>query len=106
MVESIGDLRIKIMRELIKCSYCGFCEWVCPVLSAMKRRDYGPRGRVNAMLFHLRDGLMGESLKESIYTCLGCGSCSTQCIAGIKPEELIRSFKHYMYLSSTGKSVT
>ncbi|MCS7126198.1 MAG: (Fe-S)-binding protein [Aigarchaeota archaeon] len=84
------------MRELLKCSFCGFCEWVCPTLKAEESRLYGPRGRVNIIIFAIKDGVWTDLGLRSIFNCLVCGACNTQCPAGIKISEYIRSFRYYL----------
>ncbi len=94
-----NEMKDQIMKELSRCSYCGLCEWVCPVLRVQLKRNYGPRGRLSTMIFALRDGLWTEAGESGVFTCLLCGACSTQCPAGIKLEEVIRLFRYYLTLT-------
>ncbi len=96
-LEKLSSIRKKILGELLKCSYCGLCEWVCPTLQANTyNREYGPRGRVNIIIFTLREGIWETSILDSVYSCLLCGACTTQCPAGIDIAENIRLFRYYV----------
>ncbi len=95
-MDNYDEIRLQILRELSKCSFCGLCEWVCPVLRIQIKRNYGPRGRVNSILFQLREGLWTKAGEEGIFTCLLCGACSTQCPAGVDIENSVRLFRYYL----------
>ena len=94
---NFNEIKKALLTNLLKCSYCGFCEWVCPILKVKNNlRLYGPRGRVNAIIYALKKGTWSELGIDSIYTCLLCGSCTTQCPAGIGIERYIRAFRYYL----------
>ncbi len=95
-------LRREMLREVLKCSYCGYCEWVCPTLKVINMRLHGPRGRVNSIIMALRENVINEDFIEGVYTCLLCGACITECPAGINIPENIRRFRYY--INTTGKS--
>ncbi|MGY0287456.1 MAG: 4Fe-4S dicluster domain-containing protein [Candidatus Methanodesulfokora washburnensis] len=90
------ELRKEILRDVSKCSFCGFCEWVCPTLKVMNDRVYGARGRINTIMILLRDGERSRKGIDGIFSCLLCGACSTQCPAGIDIREDIRKFRSYI----------
>lgn len=81
LVEQLGD-------ETEKCISCGFCESVCPTLSAS---DYvstkGARGRVllaRAVYNDLRENGRTElRIADSFYSCLDCYACVHVCPAGV-----------------------
>jgi glycolate oxidase iron-sulfur subunit len=85
-----------IWDEVRRCSSCGFCEWVCPTLEEQKLRYYGPRGRINIILFLLRDAIWTRKGLESIFSCLVCDICTTQCPAGIHIAEVIKKSRYYI----------
>jgi len=94
-------LRTKILEEIARCAYCGFCEWVCPTLNICDvRRNYGPRGRVNAIFLALKDGLWTSETLKGIYSCLLCGTCSTQCPASIDIPKVVRMFRNYLTITT------
>ena len=99
MSEELRRLRSRILSESMKCSYCGFCEWVCPTLEYSDRlRLYGPRGRIGAINIYLLHGLWSREGYKGIYTCLLCDACSTQCPSSIRISDVIRMFRRYLLL--------
>ena len=95
--KSIDDIKLLLLKDILKCSYCGFCEWVCPTLNIKEaKRIHSPRGRVNTIIFALRENLWTKAGLEGIYSCLLCQACSIQCPAGIDIERDIRLFRHYI----------
>jgi len=90
------SIKREIWNEVRRCSSCGFCEWGCPTLQEQKLRHYGPRGRINVILFSLRDNIWTKKGLESIFSCLVCDACTTQCPAGIHIAEVIKKFRHYI----------
>ncbi len=93
-------MRWKIFVEISRCSFCGFCEHACPTLNYGDfRRQYGPRGRIQAILFALRENLISPETIRGVYTCLECNACSLHCPAKINIAEIIRKFR---YLVSSG----
>ena len=96
-INNPNEIKKSLLIDLLKCSFCGFCEWVCPVLKIKNNfRLYGPRGRVNAIICALREGVWSDLGVDSIFSCLLCGSCTTQCPAGINIEKCIRMFRNYL----------
>ena len=90
-------IRREILGDLLKCSFCGLCEWVCPTQKANgNRREYGPRGRVNTIVFILRNEGWDIAMLNSLYSCLLCKACTTQCPAGINIPESVRLFRYYI----------
>jgi len=84
----------EIYREVFRCAFCGFCEYACPTKRyANVKRQYGPRGRIQIILFALRDGLITEEGVKGIFTCLECNACSLHCPAKINIAEAIRTFR-------------
>jgi len=93
-MDRLEDIKRNILRDVLKCSYCAMCEWVCPTIDVeSNNRIYGPRGRINLIITYLREGMYSETLIESIYTCLLCMACTYQCPAGIDIAEDIRRFR-------------
>jgi len=91
---SKDDTWERIYRELAKCAYCGFCEYACPTIKYGDfRRQYGPRGRVNAILFAMRQGIITIESIHSIFTCLECGACTLHCPAKIDVAKAVRYFR-------------
>lgn len=87
------DLREKILAEVSRCSFCGFCEMSCPTKFLIKR-NYTPRGRINTISLVLRNNLTSVESVKGLFSCLGCGACTNYCPAGINIPEVIRSFRY------------
>jgi len=90
---SIASIKDAILSGLIKCSYCGLCEWVCPTLTVYRHRMYGPRGRVEIIIRSIVNDYLDRDVEESIYTCLLCKACTLQCPAGIDIQYYIREYR-------------
>ena len=94
---SLGELRLRILGDALKCSFCGLCEWICPTnVTSRNNIIYGPRGRINIIIIGLREGYITDTTLESIYTCLVCMACNTQCPAGIDIAGDVRLFRYYL----------
>ncbi|MDI9646791.1 MAG: (Fe-S)-binding protein [Archaeoglobales archaeon] len=88
---------VDLLKNISKCSFCGFCEISCPT-RFLAKRNYTPRGRINSIIVFVDLEAKGESLKseemlKGIFTCLGCGACKIHCPAGVDIPEAVRSFK-------------
>jgi len=97
------ELRREILSDVLKCSFCGFCEWVCPTLKVRKDRAYGPRGRVNTIIILLKDGMRSRKGINGIFSCALCRACNAQCPAGIDIKENIRKFRSYILMMRLDK---
>ncbi|MDP8003741.1 MAG: 4Fe-4S dicluster domain-containing protein [Caldisphaera sp.] len=84
---------IKILEDVEKCAYCGFCEVVCPTLPLGPHRGYGPRGRVNIIKEALSNKILTDEMLSSIYSCLMCNSCYIVCPARINVGLDVRETK-------------
>ncbi|MEM3832672.1 MAG: (Fe-S)-binding protein [Thermoprotei archaeon] len=70
-----------------RCSWCGFCESICPTFLLTRDKALGPRGRVWLFIALMTDQLSfndptGNTIK-SIYNCLTCKACTNACPARI-----------------------
>jgi len=84
------------------CGFCGFCEAVCPTYNIVRRRHYGPRGRVAAAEYIVAGGNMTPTILASIYTCLLCHACFYECPIGIDVAELVRTARSVASLALRG----
>ncbi len=80
--ENLNDL-------LIKCSYCGYCEYVCPIYFITKRRVYSPRWRVKTYIELLNGVSIDKQSTLSLYLCLRCSRCIKECPAEIDIPNLV-----------------
>ncbi len=72
-----------------KCSYCGFCEYVCPTYLETGDRSLGPRGRVWAAREVLIKGVLTKTVEVSLYTCLLCRACEPECPSSVPIVDVI-----------------
>lgn len=93
----------RLRAEVAKCSFCGFCEHVCPTLPFGLHRGYGPRGRVRMIYHMLFDGLVTEETLSSIFSCLTCAACTTQCPARVDVAGVVRAAKALYLAKESGK---
>ncbi len=97
VLEMQGDLQqtLKnlIEREVSKCSFCGFCEYICPTYQVSKDRIYSPRGRINLIKNYILSGWFNDTVEKSIYTCLLCRACEPECPSNISIVDVILMFR-------------
>lgn len=66
-----------------RCSWCGFCESVCPTFLLTRDKALGPRGRVWLFIALMTNQLNPNDLTEntikSTYSCLTCKACINIC---------------------------
>ncbi len=76
--------------EVAKCSRCGFCLPSCPIYLVLKTESASPRGR-NALTRAVIEGKLGwsEDVEKTIFSCLGCGACTTACFPAVKTRDVV-----------------
>ncbi len=66
-----------------RCSWCGFCESVCPTFLLTRDKALGPRGRVWLFIALMTGQINFDNLTkhtiESTYSCLTCKACINVC---------------------------
>jgi glycolate oxidase iron-sulfur subunit len=66
-----------------RCSWCGFCESVCPTFLLTRDKALGPRGRVwifiGLMTNKLSSNDTSQSTVKATYSCLTCKACINVC---------------------------
>ncbi|MBW1735254.1 MAG: (Fe-S)-binding protein [Deltaproteobacteria bacterium] len=87
----------KFRDQILRCSSCGFCRAVCPVLGLTKRPALNARGK----MLILQEVMAGNAdlnheLVETLFQCTTCGSCSAQCPSGVDPPEIIKEVRKDM----------
>ena len=87
---NIVQLKKLSYDEVAKCNKCGFCLPSCPTYIAAGREAYSPRGRNAITRFAIEGKLpLSGDTERSIFTCLGCGACTTVCLSSVKTKDLI-----------------
>jgi len=90
--------------EIARCNHCGFCQTSCPIFRATGHEAGVARGRI-ALLRALIEGRIEwtPELKEPLFACLGCGSCTANCFPGVDTTELILAARAE-YLEKVGRN--
>ena len=87
---NIVQLKKLSYDEVARCNKCGFCLPSCPTYLVMKSEAYSPRGRNAITRFAIENKLdLSEDTERSIFTCLGCGACTTVCLSSVQTKDLI-----------------
>ncbi len=88
---------------IAQCNKCGFCHVACPIFRATGHEAGVARGRL-ALLRGLIEGRVkwNEELEDALFTCLGCGACTTNCFGSVPTADLIFNAREE-YLGKVGK---
>jgi len=108
-----GDIRpfntIKISRNLINqpnkllelnCIRCGFCSVACPSKIYYKTEAHSPRGRLSILNGLVYGDLTFENkelLNEVFHSCTLCGTCLTNCPAGVPTYEIFEKAREILH---------
>ena len=81
-------------KEMMTCTYCGFCKSVCPVFDVSNWEGVGPRGKV-MLAYGLREKEIpaDESVLERIYQCTTCKNCERRCPSDIKVVDIVENIR-------------
>lgn len=81
-------------KEMMTCTYCGFCKGVCPVFDISSWEGVGPRGKV-ILAYGLREREIpaDESVLERLYQCTTCMNCERRCPSDIKVVEIVENIR-------------
>jgi heterodisulfide reductase subunit D len=87
---NITKLRNLSYDKVANCTRCGFCLPACPVYLAEGKESSSSRGR-NAITRAVIEGRLEWSpdIERSIFTCLGCGACTANCMPKVETKELV-----------------
>jgi heterodisulfide reductase subunit D len=87
---NITQLRKLSYDEVVKCNRCGFCLPNCPIYRVSRVESASPRGR-NAITRAVIEERLAWSpeIEKSIFTCLGCGACTSACFPSLKTKEVV-----------------
>ncbi len=88
---------------IAKCNKCGFCHVACPIFRATGHESGVARGRL-AMLRGLIEGRVewNHELEDPLFTCLGCGACTTNCFGAVPTADLVLNARSE-YFERVGK---
>ena len=87
---NIVQLKKLSYDEVVKCNKCGFCLPSCPTYNVTGKESYSPRGRNAITRFAIEGKLpLNDDTETSIFTCLGCGACTSVCLSSVQTKDLI-----------------
>ncbi len=83
---------------IAKCNKCGFCHVACPIFRATGHESGVARGRL-ALLRGIIEKRVdwNEELSEPLFSCLGCGACTTNCAGAVPTADLILNARSEFY---------
>ncbi|SHH46082.1 (Fe-S)-binding protein [Desulfofustis glycolicus] len=89
--------------DIAKCNKCGFCHVACPIFRTTGHESGVARGRL-ALLRGIIEKRVewNEELEDPLFTCLGCGACTTNCFGKIPTTDLVLNARAE-YLDKIGK---
>ena len=89
--------------DIAKCNKCGFCHVACPIFRATGHESGVARGRL-ALLRGIIEKRVewDEELEDPLFTCLGCGACTTNCFGKVPTADLVLNARAE-YLDKVGK---
>ncbi|MBE0586372.1 MAG: (Fe-S)-binding protein, partial [Desulfofustis sp.] len=88
---------------IAQCNKCGFCHVACPIFRATGHENGVARGRL-ALLRGIIEKRVewNEELEDPLFTCLGCGACTTNCFGHVPTADLVLNARAE-YLDKVGK---
>lgn len=84
--------------SIAKCNKCGFCHVACPIFRATGHESGVARGRL-ALLRGIIEGRVAwnKELEDPLFTCLGCGACTTNCFGKVATADLVLDARSEYY---------
>ncbi len=88
---------------IAKCNKCGFCHVACPIFRATGHESGVARGRL-ALLRGIIEKRVewSKELEDPLFTCLGCGACTTNCFGAVPTADLVLNARAE-YFENVGK---
>jgi len=92
-----------VFDKVISCSKCGFCQPTCPTYLVSGLEHEVARGRHQLIRSVIEEKLpITKDIKDTIFQCLMCNACYTNCFPGIKTDEVIARAR-YEYINRFGQ---
>lgn len=76
------------------CVHCGMCLETCPTYQETAKEHLSPRGRIHLIRAVAEGRLsMTEIFSQSIFSCLSCRACTTQCPSSVQVGSLVEEVR-------------
>jgi len=88
------DRTKKLEKEMLTCTFCGFCKSVCPYFEDNQWDPSVARGKV-ILAYGLTRGEIepDDSVIKRIYQCTTCKDCERRCPSDIKVIEIVKAVR-------------
>ncbi len=89
-----ADRTKKLEKEMLTCTFCGFCKSVCPYFEDDQWDPSVARGKV-ILAYGLARGEIepDDSVVKRIYQCTTCKDCERRCPSDIKVIEIVKAVR-------------
>jgi Fe-S oxidoreductase len=87
-----ADRAKKLEKEMLTCTFCGFCKSVCPYFEDNQWDPSVARGKVILAYGLVRGDIEAdESVVKRMYQCTTCKDCERRCPSNIKVIEIVKA---------------
>jgi glycolate oxidase iron-sulfur subunit len=88
---------------IAQCNKCGFCQTACPIFRSTGDEAGVARGRLALMRAIIENRVdWNKEMEEPLFSCLGCGACTSHCNGGIQTADLVMNGRA-IYLDRVGR---
>jgi glycolate oxidase iron-sulfur subunit len=88
---------------IAQCNKCGFCHVACPIFRATGHESGVARGRLALLRGIIEERIeWNEEMEDPLFTCLGCGACTTNCFGSVPTADLVLNARSE-YFDKVGK---
>ncbi len=86
----------RTLETVVQCSKCGFCQPTCPTFTVSGLEHEVARGRLQLVRGIVEGTLeLDKDVQKSLFQCLMCNACYTNCFPKIKTDEIVAEARHH-----------